>query len=111
MLPNITMLDPIYDLDVLSTLRKNGNNNINGHSCGGANPSLVESMFFGRPILTYDVVFNRETTCDKAYYYANDLQLIDYLGMPNLEGEPMLDVAKQHYVWKVIVRQYEALYR
>ena len=68
-------------------------------------------MFFGRPILAYDVVFNRESTCNKAYYYSNDLQLIDYLGMPHLEGEPMHEVAKKHYMWKEIVRQYEALYR
>lgn len=111
LLSNIKMLDPIYDLDVLYTLRKNCNYYIHGHSCGGTNPSLVEAMFFGRPILAYDVVFNRETTCNKAHYYANDLQLIDYLGMSHLEGEPMQEVAKKHYMWKEIVRQYEALYR
>ena len=105
------MLYPIYDLDVLYTLRKNCKNYIHGHSCGGTNPSLVEAMFFGCPILAYDVVYNRETTCNKAHYYANDLQLIDYLGMEDLEGENMLEVAKKHYMWKDIVRQYEALYR
>ena len=111
LLSNIKMLDSIYDLDVLYTLRKNCKNYIHGHSCGGTNPSLVEAMFFGCPILAYDVVYNRETTCNKAHYYANDLQLIDYLGMQNLEGENMLEVAKKHYMWKDIVRQYEALYR
>ena len=40
-----------------------------------------------------------------------DLQLIDYLGREDLEGENMLEVGKKHYMWKDIVRQYEALYR
>ena len=42
---------------------------MHGHSAGGTNPSLVEAMFFGRPIIAYDVVYNRETTMGRAVYF------------------------------------------
>ncbi len=56
---NIILLDAIYDLGVLYTLRANAEMYVHGHSAGGTNPSLVEAMFFGCPILCYDVVYNR----------------------------------------------------
>ncbi len=68
--PNIHILDPIYDVDKLYALRKNAWAYVHGHSAGGTNPSLVEAMFFGMPILAYDVVYNRETTGGKAGYWA-----------------------------------------
>lgn len=67
--PNISCLDAIYDLDVLYALRSNAGFYVHGHSAGGTNPSLVEAMFFGCPILAYDVVYNRETTQGQAYYF------------------------------------------
>lgn len=66
--PNISIVDPVYDLDTLHCLRSNAGYYIHGHSAGGTNPSLVEAMFFGCPILCYDVVYNRETTNHEAYY-------------------------------------------
>lgn len=54
--PNISIVDPVYDLDTLHCLRSNAGYYIHGHSAGGTNPSLVEAMFFGCPILCYDVV-------------------------------------------------------
>ncbi len=59
---NIDIVDAIYDLDVLYTLRVNAGMYIHGHSAGGTNPSSVEAMHFGMPILACDVVYNRETT-------------------------------------------------
>lgn len=107
---NIHLLESVYDLDMLFTLRKNAGLYIHGHSAGGTNPSLVEAMFFGCPILAFDVVYNRATTFNKAYYFKNSMELITLIAHPHLDGHIMRLLAEQHYTWKLIAKQYEALY-
>lgn len=108
--PNILLLDAVYDLDILYTLRSNAGWYIHGHSAGGTNPSLVEAMFFGCPILAFDVVYNKETTQNKAYYYKNSEDLIRLLNMPEQDGSMMYNIARENYTWSHIAKQYEALY-
>lgn len=107
---NIVLLDSIYDLDILYTLRKNTKYYIHGHSAGGTNPSLVEAMFFGRPILSFDVIYNRETTKNKAHYYKNADELLALIGQGVDNGKELKEVACEKYTWAQIARQYEALY-
>ncbi len=107
---NITLLDSIYDLGILHTLRTNAEMYIHGHSAGGTNPSLVEAMFFGRPILAYGVVYNRETTHHKAHYWQNSDELLQLIGKEGLSGEKIKEVAEQHYTWAKITKEYENLY-
>ncbi|MGM9842113.1 MAG: DUF1972 domain-containing protein, partial [Candidatus Limisoma sp.] len=111
---NIHMLDAIYDLDVLYVLRSNAGLYVHGHSAGGTNPSLVEAMFFGIPILAFDVVYNRETTDGKAWYFAGTESLVAELSRASDEraamGAQMLSLARERYTWHSIVKQYEALY-
>ena len=108
--PNIVIQDPIYDIDILYALRKNAVMYIHGHSAGGTNPSLVEAMFFGCPILCYDVVYNRASTQGKAYYWENVDELVDLLNRTDLCGDVMRSIAQKEYTWKAIASQYEALY-
>ena len=108
--PNINMHSPEYNLDTLYVLRSNAEMYIHGHSAGGTNPSLVEAMFFGKPILAFDVVYNRATTEDKAYYFKNSEELGDLLKQANMDGTVMKRIAEERYTWKKIASQYEALY-
>ena len=73
------MVDSVYDLDILYALRNQCKCYIHGHSAGGTNPSLVEAMFFGKPILAYDVIYNRETTENKAHYFKTSEELVELL--------------------------------
>ncbi len=107
---NIKMLDAIYDLDVLYALRSNAGLYVHGHSAGGTNPSLVEAMFFGIPIISYDVVFNRATTKDEAYYFKGADDLIKIINRTDLDGTRMKEIAEKHYTWKTISAQYAKLY-
>lgn len=107
---NIQMLDSIYDLDILHVLRKNMRFYIHGHSAGGTNPSLVEAMFFGRPILAYDVLYNNATTFHKAHYYKDSQGLKRLLGKELPTGDEMKQLAWKHYTWEKIAKEYEALY-
>lgn len=109
--PNIIIHDPEYDLDTLYVLRTNAGVYIHGHSAGGTNPSLVEAMFSGKPIFAFDVVYNRETTFGKASYFKDVNQLVDLLTTGvTADGQELLQLAQEHYVWKKIAQQYESLY-
>ena len=68
-------------------------------------------MFFGKPILAYDVIYNRETTENKACYFGNSKQLVELLRGTEENGEPLKEIAERRYTWKHISQQYEALYK
>lgn len=109
-MPNILLLDATYDLDILFSLRNNSRCYIHGHSAGGTNPSLVEAMFFGRPILAYDVVYNRETTFNKAIYFNDSKELERLLDSELPAADILAQKANENYNWSLIARMYEALY-
>lgn len=111
---NIHLLSPIYDLNILNVLRNNCVFYIHGHSAGGTNPSLVEAMFFQKPILSFDVIYNRETTEQNANYFSTVDDLMNLLQMPyssfQTNANAMIEIAERRYRWEVIAKQYEALY-
>lgn len=109
--PNIYLLDPIYNQEELNVLRSNTDLYIHGHSAGGTNPSLVEAMYLGLPVIAFDVAYNRETTSHKALYFRNPDELIHLLnvsGKSKLEeiGKAMYESACIRYVWKNIAYLY-----
>lgn len=113
--PNILLHDAIYDLKVVNTLRLNCSLYLHGHSAGGTNPSLVEAMFFGIPIVAFDVNYNRFTTNDKAVYFDTSDKLQEILTDSRIDelrqcGIEMKKLAREKYLWKNIASEYEALY-
>ncbi|MGR5350254.1 DUF1972 domain-containing protein [Vibrio mediterranei] len=113
---NIELLDPIYDIEELFKLRSNCSLYLHGHSAGGTNPSLVEMMHFGVPILAFDCNFNRYSTEEKACYFKNTDELVKLLNIDSntigfeSNGRAMKDVAINRYTWEIIAQQYEATY-
>lgn len=109
---HIKLIEAIYDPSILYVLRKEAACYIHGHSAGGTNPSLVEAMFFGNPIIAFDVVYNRETTCGQATYFSSTSSLQQILQrIETLNGQILLEIARSKYTWEAIARQYESLYR
>ena len=112
---NIFLLDPIYDLGKLKTLRSQALFFIHGHSAGGTNPSLVEAMHFGKPVLAFDCNFNRCTTEDKALFFKNSEELQQLLKAMDVAdiykiGEQILKIAQRRYTWGIVAQQYFALF-
>lgn len=111
---NMHLLDPIYDIAILAALRDCCKYYIHGHSAGGTNPSLIEAMFFAKPIFCFDVVYNRETTQNKATYFSSSEQLHELLNEPEtkyvLQGNDMKEIALKQYCWNFVAKQYEALF-
>ena len=108
--PNIVIHEPEYNLDTLYALRSHAGMYIHGHSAGGTNPSLVEAMFFGKPIIAFDCIYNRSTTHQKAYYFKDSEELVKIVQEAHLDGTAMKEVASHEYTWGKIASQYEALY-
>lgn len=108
--PGFRLIDSIYELDVLYALRNNMRRYVHGHKSGGTNPSLVEAMFFGKPIMAFDVIYNRETTKNSAYYFKDLSTLKALIERENLDTSKMVEIAHAQYIWESISRQYEALY-
>ena len=106
---NIHLVDSVYNLDELYALSNQCECYIHGHSAGGTNPSLVEAMSFGKPIIAFDVVYNRETTENKATYFKDCKELIELL-YEDKDGKSMKEIAQRRYTWKHIAMQYEAIY-
>lgn len=109
--PNIKILDPIYDSETLYALRSNAQIYIHGHSVGGTNPSLVEAMFLGIPIICYDVIYNRATTFGKADYFTDENSLRQLISCHKESGKVLKELAEENYTWKHITKQYEDVYR
>ncbi len=109
---NLNLHDPEYDLKTLSALRGNAGMYIHGHSVGGTNPSLVEAMFFGRPIAAFDVNYNRYTTFGSASYFTDADSLRKLISQPAdaAQGEALKRLAYEHYTWRHIVDLYEQAY-
>ena len=109
---NIKLLSPIYDLKILNVFRSNCCFYLHGHSAGGTNPSLVEAMFFGKPILAFNVIYNKETTEYKANYFSNEAELIALLSKSSFDNnaKAMIEIAQRRYTWDTIAKAYTNLY-
>lgn len=112
--PNLHLYDPVYDLGMLKTLRSKAALYVHGHSAGGTNPSLVEAMHFGLPIIAFDCDFNRSTTENMAIYFSdvNSLrQKLFELDTATSEqlGDAMLEIAQRRYTWGKIAEEYFSL--
>lgn len=106
----------IYDKKVLSALRRHCILYIHGHTVGGTNPSLVEALGAGSPVLAHNNPFNRWVARSGAAYFSNEeecaARITELLG----DDEALASMAeaskRQHsasFTWPKVLRQYEEL--
>lgn len=69
----------IYDKNVVGSLRWFAAFYIHGHQVGGTNPSLVESLACGNPILAHDNRFNRWVAGNGMLYFSNATECAEAL--------------------------------
>lgn len=115
---SIVFLDPIYDKETLGILRKNCFAYIHAYELGGTNPSLLEQMLFRKPILAYDVPFNREVLQDGGIYFKLEDELAERIrrleaGEFDVQkmGEWQERRLKEEYNWEAVSEQYAKLFR
>jgi glycosyltransferase involved in cell wall biosynthesis len=84
--PEVLFLGTIYERDVVQALRSHTRAYFHGHTVGGTNPSLVESLGTGTAIIAHDNRYNRWVAGDGARYFHTADDLATLIG--TLEAEP-----------------------
>lgn len=110
-LEHLHLLDPIYEPATLNLLRSNCRLYVHGHSAGGTNPSLVEAMYLGLPVIAFEVIYNRITTQHQAAYFNTAAELAAIIqditpGRLRQLARSLQLVAQREYNWAYISRGY-----
>lgn len=112
---NLILHDAIYDQKKLDQLRCNSFYYLHGHSAGGTNPSLVEAMYLGLPIIAYGVSYNRATTDNKAVYFNSNQELkkvfdkLEEIDRDKLQDQMRL-ISRKKYTWQKIYQGYKEVF-
>ena len=113
---NLVLLNPIYNQQKLDLLRLNCQVYIHGHSAGGTNPTLVEAMYLGLPIIAFDCKFNRYSTFNRGIYFKNSQNLKEIIDNFNFVEMKRIAIdlkvkAEEIYVWKEVTNSYSNLFK
>ncbi|MDF1487561.1 DUF1972 domain-containing protein [Tessaracoccus caeni] len=106
----------IFDPDVVQPLRFHSAMYLHGHTVGGTNPSLVEALGAGNPVLAHDNAYNRWTAGPDQLYFttADDVaEKMDWVfGAPERLAT-MSEAARARYhaglTWDQVGEQYRSL--
>lgn len=112
----VMFVGAIYNREIVGALRAGSAVYVHGHSVGGTNPSLVESMGAGNAIIAHDNRFNRWVAGEGARYFSDEAglaNLFDSLLGDAPELKLLSDNALARYedcfTWGHILGQYEQL--
>lgn len=114
----VVFLGAIYDPSIVQSLRFHAAGYLHGHTVGGTNPSLVEALAAGNPVLAHDNKYNRWVAGDAALFFttaADVASAIDDLstdsGLRATLAANALARYQQEFTWERVAGQYEALLR
>lgn len=112
--PEVRFLGAIYDKAVVQALRYHCRAYVHGHQVGGTNPSLVEALGAGNPVIAHDNRFNRWVAGSGAAYFADATgfsNILDRLlgNMASLQqmGKDSVQRLEQGLTWDQILQAYE----
>lgn len=105
----------IYDHAIVAALRYHSIAYIHGHQVGGTNPSLVEALGAGNPIIAHDNPFNRWVAGDAALFFGDVDQCdhaIDALLSDDAKLAAMRSAARERwaaaFTWPQVLQQYQS---
>jgi diguanylate cyclase (GGDEF)-like protein len=112
----VKFLGAIYDKATRRALRGHCLAYIHGHQVGGTNPSLVEALGAGNPVLAHDNRFNRWVAGEGAKYFADAEQcaarLDEMLASPEVL-RAMAEASRRRFFeafqWDNVLAQYETM--
>lgn len=117
--PRIKFVGTVYDQELLKKIRENAYAYFHGHTVGGTNPSLIESLSSTRLNLLVDVGFNREVAEDGALYWSREngslAALIDQTETMSTNqidalAEKARTRASENYTWQKICDAYQDVF-
>jgi glycosyltransferase involved in cell wall biosynthesis len=114
--PEVQFHGAIYRKATVEALRFYCRLHIHGHTVGGTNPSLVEALGAGSPVLAHDNVFNRWVAGPGSHYFKDENECaaeFDDLLNDDAELERMKSDSKRRHLedfsWKTVLEKYEFL--
>jgi glycosyltransferase involved in cell wall biosynthesis len=106
----------IYDKQVVQALRFHSLAYVHGHTVGGTNPSLVEALAAGNPVIAHDNPYNRWVVQNGAVYFQHaasfSSRLEELLDSPSKLYEMRRQSLKrfeEEFTWDHVAGQYEQL--
>ncbi len=90
---DIMFVGAIYDQPLVQALRFFSRFYIHGHSVGGTNPSLVEALGAGSPILAHDNKFNRWVAGEGSLYFSTETECAEKINAL-IENDTMISTMK-----------------
>ncbi len=107
----------IYDRRIVQSLRFHALFHIHGHQVGGTNPSLVEALAAGSPVLAHDNPYNRWVAGDGMRYFADETacmrELDTLIAQPELLSGMRCAARTRHsgqFTWEHVLPLYEQLF-
>lgn len=107
---------PIYDKETVKSLRYYAKAYLHGHTVGGTNPSLIEAMAAGNPVIAHDNKYNRWVAGDGAIYFLTiddaDRSITQILSDKELCARLKRKVTERFYeefTWEQVAGQYETV--
>lgn len=116
----INFVGTVYDQELLKKIRENAYAYLHGHTVGGTNPSLIESLGSTNLNLLIDVEFNREVAGDSALYWnkkngnlAKLIDQVDHMSPSEIEhfGKKAKKRISENYTWKEISNTYSKIFK
>lgn len=112
----VKFVGAIYDKDMVQALRFFSRFYIHGHTVGGTNPSLVEALGAGSPVLAHDNKFNRWVAGDGARYFSSEEECAVHISTLLIDDELISSMRSQsfqqiqnNFTWNKIHKAYEEL--
>jgi glycosyltransferase involved in cell wall biosynthesis len=112
----VMFVGAIYDIKIVSALRYFATCYVHGHTVGGTNPSLVESLGTGNAIIAHDNKFNRWVAKDGAIYFKSEDEvsvafdnLFSDIEVVQKLSEATRNNFNNNFQWSQILKQYEDL--
>lgn len=112
--PEVIMPGAIYDENAVQALRFHARAYMHGHTVGGTNPSLVESLWAGSPVIAHDNVYNRWTAGRAGLFFSDEescSQVIDTVVRGDAVVAQMRAAAvrraEETFNWEDVLEQYE----
>jgi glycosyltransferase involved in cell wall biosynthesis len=106
----------VYDKRIVEALRYYCRLYVHGHQVGGTNPSLVEALAAGSPVLAHDNPYNRWVAGDAGRYFSSHSELMvhfDRLLENSSELSAMADAGRRRhaaeFTWEKVLTEYEQL--
>ena len=112
----VAFLGAIFEPEKVQSLRFHGLGYLHGHTVGGTNPSLVEALGCGNPVIAHDNPYNRWVARDAAQYFTTpsdvSAALERLIDSPDLARELAGNARTRHaeeFTWDHVAGQYEEL--